>query len=158
TAHLNDAQYTITTAATDELGASLIKDLRACKEQFVFAFPGGRTFTREQAPEARSKSGPFSSGIELTTSAHCYDPGTKVLYTALLDEQNGLSANYAPALHAPWVKHDLEFEGNTDQYAMLFYPSLRLPGSPSTYFFAGGVGYLTRPTPPRMTVYSSDGA
>ena len=160
TARMSDARnrIIITTGVVDEHGAPLIKDTRACKEQFVFRLSSGRKFTREQAPSAPSWFGSFSGDVRLYTSVHCFDPATHVLYTALLDEKDGLSENYLPALRVPWVRHDLEFEGNTDQYALLLYPSLRLPGAEGSYFFAGGVGFLTRPTPRQLTVYSSDGS
>src|SRR6185436_6257148 len=73
TVPMNDARYTISASAGDERGTPLINALngtRDCREQFIFAFPSGRKFAREQSASTRSFLGRFSDRVILYTSLH----------------------------------------------------------------------------------------
>ena len=158
TVPMAEAKFTIATTASDPAGAPLVNAARWCKDQFVFAFPSGRKFSRDQAPNAPLQFSRFSDRVELHIATHCVEPSMERMYSALLDGNRGLNGHMVKTVHGPWVQHDFTFPGDSSTFARLVYPSIRVPGNESSWFLAPGWGIALNGPPRALTIYSAGGS
>jgi hypothetical protein len=153
-----DAQFTIGTDVTDETGGPLASGERQCMDQFVLAFPQGKKFAREQLSALPARFGLLSARVKLYLASHCADLATSTLYTSIHPSRVGLNGSFTSTLHPQWTRHDVRFEGEVKGFLTNAYPSVRIPGPESTYFFANPTPFIMRSAPSHLTIYAAPGS